>query len=135
MKRSPLPPRKTPLRKSGPTKAKKVLRQKAFYASAAWKQLRKEALERAGHQCGYLFKVELPNVTGYTCAGFVMANWHGQPLTATIRCPETDHLHVHHKTNVRFGGDERPEDLVVYCKAHHELVEARDFPYRQRKSA
>lgn len=120
MKRVPLPPRKTtikrsttPIRKSGPTKAKKVIRQRAFYASAAWKRFRKEALERATHRCEHLIRF-----------GGIQ-----------VRCPETEDLHVHHVRNSHFGGQERPEDLQCLCRIHHALVEARDFPYRQRKWA
>lgn len=115
MKRTPLKRSTRPIRKSGPTKAKKVIRQRAFYASAAWKQIRKEALERAGHQCEYNF-IDLYSGNEFWCA-------------------DRERLHVHHKTNVRFGGNERPEDLQVLCRYHHDLVEARDFPYRQRKWA
>lgn len=102
LKRTQLKRSTTRIKKSGTTKAKKVKRQKAYYASAVWKAKRKAALARAGYQCEY----EGP-------------------------CTETEHLQVHHKTNVRFGGDELPEDLIVYCKWHHDWVELRDFPHRQ----
>lgn len=116
MKRIPLPPRKKPLRKSGPTKAKKVIRQKKFYASAAWKRLRKVALERAGHTCQFEMTVI------------------GSDGTPEIWCcQDREHLEIHHLTNARFGGQELPEDLLVLCRYHHRTIEARDFPYRQRK--
>lgn len=55
MKRSPLPPRKHPIRRSTKPIAKrgpaKLKRQRAFYASASWKRLRDEAIRRAGHLC------------------------------------------------------------------------------------
>lgn len=105
MKRTPLPPRKTPLRKSGPTKAKKVIRQRAFYASAAWKFIRSDALDRANHRCEYIERWGFPFVEAGTFRH--------------IRCEATEGLQIHHKTNVRFGGQERPEDLQVLCKAHH----------------
>lgn len=112
-------PRK-PLKKSGQTKAKKVARQKAFYSSAAWKQLRGIVLDVAGQQCEYRY------IRRFVVGG-VWITWdHG-------RCEATGGLQVHHKTNVRFGGDERPEDLQVLCKRHHELVEYRDHPTRKRR--
>ena len=43
-------------------------------------------------------------LAGYTCA----------------RCPETRRLTVHHKTYIRFGGQELQEDLEVLCKACHD---------------
>lgn len=104
----------TPLKKSGTTKAKKVERQKAFYASATWRRLKKEAKARAGNQCEY-------------------ARWYYLPESDTcewLRCPDTERLHVHHKSNARFGGDEIPEDLQVLCSYHHRVVEERDHPTR-----
>lgn len=35
------------------------------------------------------------------------------------RCPATTRLHVHHLTYLRFGGDERMEDLAILCEACH----------------
>jgi 5-methylcytosine-specific restriction endonuclease McrA len=117
MKISPLPPRSkplkrstTPIRKVNPVaKAKRVKKQKAFYSSAAWKKLRKEALERAGHCC----EQKLLGQLGYD-----------------MRCEETMGLQVHHKTYARFGGKELPEDLQVLCKRHHEWTEIIDHPTR-----
>lgn len=105
----------TPIRKVNPTaKAKRVAKQKAFYSSAAWKRIRKGALERAGNQCEY---VEVDML--YTRCE---ANWY---------CTK---LHVHHKKgSVRFGGDELPEDLQVLCEYHHSIVERRDFPHRHQR--
>lgn len=125
MKQSGPPQRKTrlkrsdkPLRKSGPTKAKKVARQRAFYASAAWKRLRKEALERAGHQCEYIVASDFYSPSSDTIEEF------------TVRCSVINPLHIHHKTNVRFGGNELLKDLQVLCSYHHRTIEARDFPHR-----
>lgn len=112
----PLAKSTKPLAKAGETKRKKVDRQKAYYASAVWKAKRKAALKRAGNQCEFSCWYYFP--------GPNECRW--------LRCEELEGLHVHHKTNARFGGDELPEDLVVYCKPHHDLVEARDFPHRQR---
>lgn len=124
MKNSGPPQRKTylkrsnkPLRKSGPTKAKKVARQRVFYASAVWKRLRKEALERARHQCEYIVNERDSVACCCSSIGF--------------RCDNTEHLEVHHqKGSSRFGGNELPEDLQVLCGPHHHLTELRDFPHR-----
>lgn len=118
MKRSGPIQRSRPLRKSGPTKAKKAIRQRAFYASAVWKRLRKEALERAGGECEHEWLLIDPLKR-------IRPHLH--------RCDETQGLQVHHKTNARFGGDELLEDLQVLCKTHHELVEMRDHPTRHQR--
>lgn len=112
-------PRK-PLVKSGQTKAKKVIRQRAFYTSATWKRMRKETLERAGYQCEYVIPVE--SWYGIACCN-ASPGW---------RCDNTESLEVDHITSVRFGGDERPEDLRVLCIFHHRLIEAVDHPTRHR---
>lgn len=108
--------KRTPMKKSGTTKAKKVERQKAFYASATWRRLKKEAKERAGNRCEYIERLIHPLATDET--GRCLANWYCSTL------------HVHHLTNARFGGDELPEDLQVLCTYHHRLVELRDHPTR-----
>jgi hypothetical protein len=123
MKHSPLPPRKKaltrstkPIRKVNPTaKAKRVAKQKAFYSSAAWKKIRKAALERAGNQCE------------------AIAHWNINGEVYKVRCLETTQLQVHHKSYARFGGTELPTDLVCYCYAHHSLVEMRDHPTRHQR--
>lgn len=115
----PLAKSTKPLKKAGATKAKKVSRQKAYYASAMWKAKRKGALERAGRRCEYMNKRA-------ESVGLLMLG-----IYTEVRCSQTEKLHVHHKTNARFGGDELDEDLIVYCKAHHDIVEARDFPHRR----
>lgn len=118
IKRSkPLKRSTKPLRKSGPTKAKKVARQRAFYASAVWKLIRRDALDRANHRCEYVERWGFPFVEAGT--------WR------YIRCEATMRLEVHHKKgSLRFGGDELPEDLQVLCAPHHREIEARDFPHR-----
>lgn len=37
-------------------------------------------------------------------------------------CGEPDRLHLHHVTYQRWGGFERPEDLIWLCPAHHQAV-------------
>jgi 5-methylcytosine-specific restriction endonuclease McrA len=112
--------RSTTLRKVNPeAKAKRVKKQKAFYSSAAWKKLRKDALERAGDQCEYVHSIR----EVLFVENILQRPWEG-------RCVERTGLQVHHKTNARFGGKERLEDLQVLCKDHHELVEMRDHPTR-----
>src|SRR5690349_6338903 len=95
--------RTRPIAARGARKAKKEKRYDAFMASPEWKKIRRGAIRRAGYRCAYLTYVE-------------GKGWK--------RCKTTEHLHVHHKTYARFGGGELPSDLIVYCKAHHELVEA-----------
>lgn len=121
MKRTPIP-RYTKLRPSGRTKAKKVTRQKAFYASAVWKRLRKEALARAGHQCEHQHSAQ----EVLFVENILQRPWDG-------RCVERTNLHVHHKTNVRFGGDELPEDLMVLCEYHHAIEERLKYPHRHTR--
>lgn len=41
-----------------------------------------------------------------------------------VRCPVTDGLQHHHRTYVRLGGGERPEDIQVLCQFHHALAES-----------
>lgn len=41
---------------------------------------------------------------------------------ACERCDATDPLDVHHRTYVRFGGQERPEDLQVLCHSCHAVM-------------
>jgi hypothetical protein len=103
-----------PIKKTGETKRKKVVRQKAFYSSAVWKAMRTAALERAGHRCEH---------TGVEVVTYAVSS-HGtveiREGLSTWRCEATERLQVHHKTNVRFVGDERPRDLVVWC-FHHDM--------------
>lgn len=110
--------KRSPLKKSGQTKRKKIARQKAFYSSALWKATRKLALVRAGNRCEH--------------TEWYSGDAYHQVPALLMRCTVTTNLQVHHKTNAHFGGDERPEDLQVLCKTHHDLVELRDHPHRQR---
>jgi hypothetical protein len=110
--------KRTPLKKSGTTKAKKVARQRAFYASREWKLIRSDALDRANHRCEYIERWGFPFVPVEIGKRY-------------IRCQVTTQLQVHHKTNVRFGGDELPEDLQVLCCAHHQEIESRIRPWNK----
>lgn len=42
------------------------------------------------------------------------------------RCRSHEHLHVHHKTYARFGGNELPEDLMVLCVDCHTVQHGRE---------
>jgi 5-methylcytosine-specific restriction endonuclease McrA len=131
IKRSGLPPRKSPVKPRNPNKglkrsswitrstkpipkvnakrkAKREKAYKSFLSSAKWKQLRKEALQRAGYQCETEFQFS-PDISNYG----MDYEW------VVFRCPSTDRLHVDHLTYARFGGDELPEDLKVLCYDHH----------------
>lgn len=118
LKRSkPLKRSLTPIRKVNPTaKAKRVARQKKYYASSAWKLIRSDALDRANHRCEYV-----------ECWGFPFVE---VGTRRYLRCETTTGLQVHHKTYARFGGEELPDDLQVLCKIHHEEIEMRDHPTR-----
>lgn len=133
VKRTPLKRGKVPLRakaglKRGTSKLKRTKlakvnasrlakRRKAYAAylqSATWKAKREAALKRAGHRCEMIVVADR------------FKEW-----VREDRCPETTRLHVHHLNYQRFG-HENHADLQVLCKKHHEEVEARDFPHRQR---
>jgi 5-methylcytosine-specific restriction endonuclease McrA len=104
MKRSPLPPRKSRIpRVNRQRKSKREKRYKAFLSSAKWKQLRKEAIQRAGYQCEEVCQVV------FSTARAVLLH----------RCHNTERLHVDHLTYARFGGNELPEDLKVRCSHCH----------------
>jgi hypothetical protein len=109
----------TPMKKRGETKRKKEERYDEYIKSPVWKKKKKEALKRAGHQCEWTEESSLATM-----------DYSFYPWNEDVRCPETIGLQVHHKTNVRFGGDELPEDLQVFCEPHHDFVERRDFPHR-----
>lgn len=115
----PLPRSTAPIAKRGTTKAKKVIRQKAFYASAVWKRIRKEAIARAGGRCEY--------------TATLLDQEMDPPLMRVYRCGAEFGLQVHHRSNVRFGGHERPGDLQCLCVYHHREIERRDHPTRARR--
>ena len=97
----------TPLPKvNARQQAKKRAAYKSYLSSAAWKAIRKAALERAGGRCER------------ECT--VRENW----ITWVHRCEETEKLTVHHLTYARFGGDELPDDLLVLCQSCHREIEA-----------
>ena len=136
MKRTPMNPRSKPLRAdpknakawkdrsrkplkpNAVRQAKRDARMRKWYASAEWKRQRQESLELAGHRCEY--------------SSPIFVDGEGRPIEflGTYRCAETTHLHVH-EIRYKFEKSE-PKDRVVYCKAHHELVELRDHPTRRR---
>ena len=107
---------KNPLPKSNPRQAtKRKERMRKWYASAEWKRQRKESLELAEYRC---------EQTGPPIGTF------GVTIVVS-RCEETTNLHVH-ELRYKFGKS-NPKDRQVLCMAHHELVEMRDHPTRQRR--
>lgn len=131
MKRTPLR-RKSALRASsrlkpiGPAKAKKTVRYQAYLKSPTWKIKCELALVRAGHSC-------------QECGGMPREGWvrTGQrPPPWKFDSGEGDgRLHTHHKTYARFGGQERPGDLIVLCARCHNHLHSFDWWKRRRPFA
>src|SRR5262249_6454977 len=48
------------------------------------------------------------------------------------RCPERARLEYHHRIPFGFGGDRRPENLALFCKAHNELMARQDYGGHRR---
>lgn len=104
----------TPIRRRKPIPKVNVERQKkrrmvytSFLKSAAWKAIRKAAIERAGNRCEQFERIDLPA----PFAGILSKEY--------VRCSNTENLTVDHKTYARFGGRECPSDLQVLCRFHH----------------
>ena len=115
MKRTPLRPssralpRRTALKPVGPATLKRTARYRTYLASPTWRRLRDAAKDRAGYRCDACSRL---SVEGWRKVAQCPAPpW---AYDAFTRC-----LHVHHKTYARFGGRERPADLVVLCDACH----------------
>ncbi len=106
MKRSPMAPRKKPLRKVNPVaQAKRRAKLRAWYRSPEYQRQRNESLKLAHHQCQARF-----------------------PGTVSGRCPLMIGLEMH-EIKYRFGRSE-PKDRIIYCKRHHQLVERIEHPTR-----
>lgn len=122
MKRSPMPQRTTPLkrspiRSSNPTRSRKRRERTAAKRQTshtrAW---RKNVLARDRHRCTAI------TYLGGTVAVNVFAVGECEPSVGA-RCPETTGLHAHHLTYKRLGA-EWLEDGVTLCRLHHGHIES-----------
>lgn len=102
--------RKTPVRKvNKPRMKRKMKDQSAWYASKEWAAMRMATFIRDGWKCidcGWT-----PISLGVVQA--LESMLHGK------RAGGDRWLECDHETNVRFGGDERPEDLSTRCNVCH----------------
>jgi 5-methylcytosine-specific restriction endonuclease McrA len=80
--------------------AKRKKAYSAFLKSAAWKRIRKAAIERAGGQCQFEW-------------------WFSGTTMLLMRCPQREQLTVDHLSYAHFGGKEQPHELKVLCRFHH----------------
>lgn len=101
---------------------KRAARKRDAYAkylrSSAWRELRKAALERAGHQCEYPDVIPHPNAP--------------RQLVAT-RCTATTRLEAHHTRYTKVRPNTSLDDLWVLCHLHHEYVEKIITPWRSAR--
>jgi len=74
--------------------------------SSEWKELRKNALEKAGNQCEFI--VPSPK----TIIGH---------MDFDERCSCTEDLELHHLHYKTFG-KEQLNDVIVYCRFHHKIA-------------
>ena len=51
------------------------------------------------------------------------------------RCEQTEFLEHHHKRYPKVPGGERPEDMQVLCRTHHQYVESLEHPTRRWRFA
>ena len=79
---------------------------RAFLHSKVWKEFRAGIIKKRGKRCE-------------ACG-----------LSVSLRV-----LHLHHKTYVRFGGKEKPSDVVLLCKSCHRLVHKIDKQNKGRDLA
>lgn len=107
-------PRK-PIRKVNPeAEARRKAQRRKKHAAYRRSETFKVVQERAAGQCEFAIVVS---------AG---------KFANTVRCDETQGLEHHHKRYGRqFGGNERPEDMLVLCKQHHAFYESQ-HPTRRR---
>jgi 5-methylcytosine-specific restriction endonuclease McrA len=108
-------PRYTPLRPVGPAKAKRTARYKKYLASATWRRMKQTAIQRTHASCERCHD---------PVAGKLVVE--GRLSISLGSTPE-----LHHLTYARFGGDERPSDLILLCRSCHRLRHRFDW-WKQR---
>jgi hypothetical protein len=129
MKRAPMPPRSTPIRKVNPeAKAKRVAKQKRHYASAEYKAARKAQMVVAGGQCEawHLYGEDLSWV-GIQIPGEKVQSYR---VIDRLRCQETTALQFH---ELEYGSDlglQRPITGVMLCQSDHQYIEMTRHPTR-----
>jgi len=102
--------RKTPVKKvNAPRMKRKMKDQSAWYASKEWAAMRLATFVRDGWKC---VDCEWTPIT-LSVVEAIESMLHGKGAGGD-RWLECDH-----ETNVRFGGDERPEDLATRCNLCH----------------
>lgn len=130
MKRTPLA-RKTPLKRSSrltshtPVKKKAPIRnvnrarmtrklaaQRAFYASAQWEALKLATFARDAWTC------QMPG------CGFTPMVVGTQQIRDVL---DSRYLVCHHVKKTRFGGKERPSDLITWCNQCHDRHHASEL--------
>jgi 5-methylcytosine-specific restriction endonuclease McrA len=106
MKRGSSLSRKTPVKKvNRERQAEKDAEQRAWYASPEWERMRQATFARDHWTCQMKECGFTPVVVGM------------QPVRDIL---DSRYLVCHHKTNVRFGGKERPSDLITWCNQCHD---------------
>lgn len=129
--------RKTRLRPSGPTKAKKVAKLKKHYASAEYKAARAERMDLAQGRCEarYIFLKEPSGLRLFTILlpGEEMPVRINNPeLWYESRCPLKARLQFH---EVHYGskiGLQRAIEGFIVCDTDHQYIEMTRFPHRHR---
>jgi len=101
---------KTPIKKVNKERMKKAAaKQSAWYSSKEWAAMRMATFIRDGWRC---VDCEWTPITlGVVQAIESMQHGKGAGGDRWLECD--------HETNVRFGGDERPEDLTTRCNLCH----------------
>lgn len=102
--------RKTAVKKVNRSRVKRKMKeQSAWYASKEWAAMRLATFIRDGWRC---VDCEWSPITlGVVQAIESMLHGKGAGGDRWLECD--------HETNVRFGGDERPEDLATRCNVCH----------------
>ena len=108
LKRTASLTRRTPVKKRNAKRAdKRAADYRKYLAGPVWRVKRAEAMERAGHRCEVVERVDR-----YAFVGGLQ------------RCGVTEGLETHHLRYPRELGTESLDTLLVVCKAHHDHLES-----------